>query len=108
MNPNHFPIHKNNTGVHENDTGVHENDKGVHENDKGVHENDKGVHENDKGVHENDTGVHEFKLCVTGDQESLNCVLQTPVPDSLGLSRFGVHYPGGRRDLHRDIERPVL
>ncbi len=31
-----------------------------------------------------------------------------PVPDSPGLSRFGAHRPGRRRDPHRDIERPVL
>ncbi len=43
-----------------------------------------------------------------GGQESLNCVLQAPVPGSLGLSLFGAHRPGGRRDPHREIERPVL
>ncbi len=31
-----------------------------------------------------------------------------PVPDSPGLSRFGAYCPGGRRDPHRDIERPGL
>jgi hypothetical protein len=31
-----------------------------------------------------------------------------PVPDLPGLSRFGDHCPGGRRDPHRDIERPGL
>jgi hypothetical protein len=31
-----------------------------------------------------------------------------PVPDSPGLSRFGAHCPGDRRDPHRDIERPGL
>jgi hypothetical protein len=43
-----------------------------------------------------------------GWSREFKCVLRAPVPDSLGLSRFGAHRLGGRRDPHRDIERPVL
>jgi hypothetical protein len=40
-----------------------------------------------------------------GGQESLNCALRA---DSLGLSRYEAHRPGGRQDPHWDIERPFL